>query len=58
MARAHQHLDQPISRKDLLLDATVATGSLVASPSLLTETTEEKRQLWQDDEITAEDLAR
>ncbi|MEW5882992.1 MAG: amidase [Armatimonadota bacterium] len=58
MARAHQHLDQPISRKDFLLAAMVATGSLVASPSLLAEITEEKRELGQDDELTAEDLAR
>lgn len=36
----------------------VATGSLVASPSLLAEITEEKRELGQDDELTAEDLAR
>jgi len=36
----------------------VATGSLVASPSLLAEIAEEKRELGQDDELTAEDLAR
>ncbi len=36
----------------------VATGSLVTSPSLLAEITEEKRELGQDDELTAEDLAR
>lgn len=36
----------------------VATGSLVASPSLLAEIAEEKRELGQDDELTSEDLAR
>lgn len=55
---AQAHLDQPISRKDFLLAAMVATGSLVASPSLLAEIVEEKRELGQDDELTAEDLAR
>jgi len=36
----------------------VATGSLVASPSLLAEIVEEKREMGQNDELTSEDLAR
>ncbi len=51
-------LSEPISRKDFLLAALVASGSLVATPSLVAEIVGEKRELGQDDEITTDDLAR